>query len=72
MLSKQPETLHVRTQHQSFQLPLPPALARADVDPAAVARYAEELLGLTPRSLDRHALDRGEQALVIRPWAVWG
>lgn len=72
MRSTRPEVLHVRTSSKSFQLPLPRALAAPDVDAAALARYAEQALGLVPFSLDRHAVDRSDQAVVIRPWATWG
>ena len=60
--------LHVRTRGQTYQLPLQHGLG-SERD---IVRYAERELGLEPHALDDHAVDRSDDGVVIRPWAVWG
>ena len=64
--------IHVRTGGKTYELP---TLAR-DLDRTAsdreVVRHVARRLGLPPAGLDDHAVDRREQTLVVRPWAVWG
>ena len=65
-------TVHLRTQGRSYELAgdevgLPASAA----DDELLARVAA-LVDMSPRKLEGHAVDRHDDVVVIRPWAVWG
>ena len=62
--------MHVRTNGRSYRLDARPEVQRMTDDD--VARYAETSLGMRRGALADHAVDRDENKVVIRPWAVWG
>ncbi|MCP3962739.1 MAG: hypothetical protein GY719_33285 [bacterium] len=64
------QPMHVRTNGRSYRLDARPEVRRMTDDD--VARYAEESLGMRRGTLADHAVDRDENNVVIRPWAVWG
>jgi hypothetical protein len=65
-------TLHVRALGQTWCIPG----ESSGIDPRSADRILlAELarrLQLAPSALDDHAVDRADDLVMVRPWAIWG
>lgn len=65
-------TVHVRAAGMSATLDAREVeIAPGDPD-EKILEVVAHALGLDPRALEGHAIDRGFDSMVVRPWAVWG
>jgi hypothetical protein len=72
VVSVKPWTLHVRAAGRTWRLAGDSLGLESKLPDAQMLVLVARLLGLLPGSLDGYAVDRADDVVVVRPWAVWG
>jgi hypothetical protein len=70
--SQKPWTLHVRAKGRTWRLAGEETGLDPDAADSALLERLAQSLGLGQGALKGYAVDRAKEALVVRPWAVWG